>query len=107
MASATKNNTSSKASASKKNGKKGKKVSKKIIFHGDAMQTQFLVKAGNIVSKQAIREAKALGLEIMYIENGILYREKDGKREKVSTISEAIPEKYKKLKKGVTLYVKK
>lgn len=107
MASTTKNNTNSKTAASKKTEKKGEKASKKIIFHGDTTQTQFLIKAGKIVSEQALREAKALGLEIMYIENGILYREKGGRREIVSTLTETGTKKYKKLKKGVTLYVKK
>jgi hypothetical protein len=76
---------------------------KKIVFHADANQTEFLKKAGKKSAEQAIREAQALGLEIMYIEDGILYREKDGKREVV----EAEKTSNTRLKKGTTLYVKK
>jgi len=105
MASVIKNNKKSGTAATK--SAVGKVTSKKVIFHSDSSQTQFLVKAAKRVSAQAIREAKALGLEIMYIENGVLYREKDGEREVVIVANEPPLEKYTKLKKGVTLYVKK
>lgn len=80
---------------------------KKVVFHADTQQTDFLIKVSKLVSDQAIREANALGLEIMYIDNGILYREKEGKRIAVCKIEDPEPTKYKSLKKGVTLYVKK
>ena len=80
--------------------------SKKITFHTDANHTQFLKKIGKRTSEQAIREAQALGLEIMYIENDILYREKDGKREVVENLKLVKSSKNLILKKGITLYVK-
>lgn len=109
MASAKKDNKISTLVSAKKSAKKAvkKNVSEKAVFHSDYLQTEFLVKAGKRVSDQALREAKALGLEIMYIENGVLYREQDGKREVVSVVNLPKQEKYKKIKKGVTLYVKK
>ncbi len=93
----------------KQNVKKAvkKSISRKTVFHPDSVQTEFLIKAVKQASEQALREAKALGLEIMYMEDGVLYREQDGKREVVSIANEPEIEKYKKLKKGVTLYVKK
>lgn len=108
MATVKKNNHPSKDTAAKKSVKRTvKKSVEKHVFYADTLQTQFLVKAGERVSEQALREAKALGLEIMYIENGVLYREQGEKREVVSVVNEPKGGKYKKLKKGVTLYVKK
>lgn len=108
MATVKKNNQPSKDAGAKKSVKRtAKKSVEKPVFYADTLQTQFLVKAGKRVSEQALREAKALGLEIMYLEDGVLYREQDGKREVVSVVGQPEKEKYKNLKKGVTLYVKK
>jgi hypothetical protein len=111
MASSKKNNVNSDSLSGKRKEKKTPQKaisSKRAIFHADTNQTHFLIKAGKLVSEQAIREANALGLEIMYIEDGILYREKDGKRKVVSNIEKTKSStKYKLFKKGVTLYVKK
>lgn len=109
MASTQKKDKVSTIVSAKKSAKKAvkKSIPRKNAFHPDSQQTQFLMKAGKQASEQAIREAKALGLEIMYIENGVVYREQNGKREAVDTVNEPQTEKYKKIKKGVTLYVKK
>ena len=51
----------------KSNGKKS--------FRGDYRQTAILIKIGKEGALNAIREAKALGLEITYMEKGVIVKE--------------------------------
>jgi hypothetical protein len=71
-----------------------KKTSKNIkLTKKKLSDAELLSKIAEESSAQAVREAKALGLTVTYLENGVIYRESaDGKREKVMTI-----EKKKKL----------
>lgn len=90
-----------------------KKVSsKKTVgknFRKDSKQTASLVKVGKLSSAKAIRESKALGLSIAFIENGVLYKElANGSR--VVVMNQEKPEKPKTsrvIKKGMIFHAKK
>ena len=51
-------------------------VLKKKRFKSDSKETSVLVKAGINAAKNAIRTSKALGLDITFMQNGIVYKEK-------------------------------
>ncbi|MDP2388265.1 MAG: hypothetical protein Q8M29_17960 [Bacteroidota bacterium] len=71
-------NTSAKKTVKKSSSKKNVIKS----FRRDPKQTASLIKVGKSSAAKAIRESKALGLSITFIENGILYKEQaDGSRE--------------------------
>jgi hypothetical protein len=83
-------------------------------FKSDTKETAVLLKAGKKGASLAIRESKALGLTITYLENGILYKEyADGTKEVIQNSKEdklAIPSSSKKnqikFKKGMILHAK-
>lgn len=47
----------------------------KVVFRKDNLQTKALVKAGKIASETANRAARALGISVTYIRDGIIYEE--------------------------------
>lgn len=89
--------------------KVGPKKSVVKSFRRDTKQTASLVRVGRLSAAKAIRESKALGLSITFIENGILYREfPDGKRVIVKNSVRRVRSKNSpKLKKGMIFHAKK
>jgi hypothetical protein len=60
---------------------------KKKVFRADNNQTELLIKAGRKGAMEAVRASKALGLNITYMEKGVVYREKpDGTKEVLKKI---------------------
>lgn len=51
------------------------KSNRKNSFRGDYRQTALLIKIGKEGALNAIRESKALGLEITYMEKGVIVKE--------------------------------
>jgi hypothetical protein len=51
------------------------KSNRKKSFRGDYRQTAILIKIGKEGALNAIRESKALGLEITYMEKGVIVKE--------------------------------
>ena len=51
------------------------KNNRKKYFRGDYRQTAILIKIGKEGALNAIRESKALGLEITYMEKGVIVKE--------------------------------
>ncbi len=74
------------------------KNNKKKTFRGDYRQTAILIKIGKEGALNAIRESKALGLEIIYMEKGVIFKE-DANGIKVR-ISETLANRKKTQKKG-------
>ena len=65
-------------------------VKKKIEFKPNTAHTNLLVKAGKLSAERSIRENKALGLPITYLEDGQIIREfADGRKEIIGTIDHA------------------
>jgi len=88
--------------------------SRKRTFKSISKETETLVKAGKRSAALAIRESKALGLSITYLEKGVLYQEHaDGTKEVVAqtntnntTEKTAFKNSTIKLKKGMILHAK-
>lgn len=60
---------------------------KKIVFRPDTSHTKFLMKLGKLSAKRSIKETKALGLPITYLENKKVIREHiDGTKEVIGEI---------------------
>lgn len=77
----------------------------KVIFRKDIPQTKALVKAGKTAAKTAIRASNALGLTMTYIENGVIYEEKEG----IVVVKKAMGKKSEvpfKVQKGLVLHAK-
>ncbi|MFY8025782.1 MAG: hypothetical protein ACOVNO_10555 [Sediminibacterium sp.] len=69
-------------------------------------ESAILIKAAKDASKNAIRTSKALGLDITYLKNGIIYKETaEGELKVVGKNKQAIPRKII-LKKGSILNAK-
>ena len=86
----------------------------KILFRSDVKQTATLVKVGRTGAANAIRETKALGLPITYLQGGVLYKEyPDGRKEILAAVAvkKTAAKKTAKvatpLKKGMVLHAKK
>ena len=63
-------------------------IKKKKTYKGeripDSRHGNSLIKIGKMAAEQAIRESKAMGLDITYMEKGKLYTEKpDGSRKEI------------------------
>ena len=87
------------------------KSNRGVIFRPDAKQTASLVRIGRNSSVHAIRESKALGLTITYMEDGVLYRElPDGTKEVLNAGTKRITKRKIGsilIKKGIILHAKK
>lgn len=69
-------------------------------------ESTLLIKAAKNAAKNAIRTSKALGLDITYLKNGIIYKETvDGKVIAVGENKSEVPQKIN-LKKGSILNAK-
>lgn len=69
-------------------------------------ESAILIKAAKDASKKAIRTSKALGLDITYLKNGIIYKETaEGELKVVGKNKQSIPRKII-LKKGSILNAK-
>jgi hypothetical protein len=83
-------------------------LKKKNVFRSDAEQTANLIKVGQKGVENAIRASKALGLSIVYMENGILYKEHpDGTKTVIEESDQKPVSKLKlktKVKKGTVLH---
>ena len=81
---------------SKKSGKKTREIfsaetGQLSPFRSDTNQTNILKRAGLAAGTNAIRESKAMGLTITFMENGVLYREHpNGTREIVHNSAKRI-----------------
>ena len=65
-------------------------MKKKIDFKPNTAHTNLLVKAGKLSAELSIRENKALGLPITYLDGGQIIREfADGRKEVIGTIDHA------------------
>lgn len=81
---------------------------KRRFFRADIKQRKSIVKAARLGSVNAVRASRALGLDITYIKNGILYKEKpDGNIIETPLNNITATENTYKLKKGMVLYAKK
>jgi precorrin-6x reductase len=61
---------------------------KKMVFRMDRKHTQLLQKAGREGAKRAIEANKALGLPVVYMERGVIYKEfADGTRQVLSPVN--------------------
>jgi hypothetical protein len=82
-----------------------------VIFRPDTKQTASLVRIGRNSTLHAIRESKALGLTITYMENGVLYRElPDGTKEVLNAGEKKIVKRKIGsilIRKGIVLHAKK
>lgn len=80
-------------------------------FRSDVKQSATLMKVGRTGAANAIRATKALGLPIIYLQNGVLYKEyPDGTKEKMVTNAVKRPLTKKAshpLKKGMIFHAKK
>jgi hypothetical protein len=80
-------------------------------FIKDVKQTSTLIRASRAASVNAIKEAKALGLVITYMQDGILYREHpDGSRSQIAGQTKLVTKRKPgdiKLKKGMILHAKR
>lgn len=109
----SKTNTDSIKKVMTKNVVKPKTLAKKTktLFKSDVKETALLVKAGHIGAANAIRESRALGLPITYLENGTIYKEyPDGTKEKIGTVpvkKRASNKEGLTLKKGTVLHARK
>ncbi len=105
------NKTSSRKTITKK--KKSRKTTSKSltksVFRSDSRQTASLVKVGRTSAAKAIRESKALGLSIIYMQKGVLYKEKsDGQVEVLESVTKRPKSKSSLvLKKGMIFHAKK
>lgn len=69
-------------------------------------ESTLLIRAAKNAAKNAIRRSKALGLDITYLKNGIIYKETvDGKLIAIGENKSEVPSKIK-LKKGSILNAK-
>ncbi len=60
------------------------------IFISDSKQTTFLIEMGKLSGQLSIRENKALGLPITYLEDGKIIREySDGKKVEIGKLDNA------------------
>lgn len=76
---------------------KTRKMFDPLINESDSKHTGFLIKIGRTSAAKAIKESKALGLTITYIENDVLYKEHaNGEREIIKIIPRTKDPKYKK-----------
>jgi len=80
-------------------------------FVSDSKQTNTLIRASREASINAIKEARAMGLDITYLQDGILYREKpDGTRKEINSNRKSVSKGKlgnMVLKKGMILHAKK
>jgi hypothetical protein len=78
---------------------------KKVVFRKDTAQTKSLQVAGTVASATAVRHAKALDLDITYIENGnVIVEEPNGHTTVVKKLEKA--EAPILLTKGMVLHAK-
>lgn len=83
-----------------------KTVKRTIKRAKPSAESTLLIKAAKDASKKAIRTSKALGLDITYLKNGIIYKETaEGEIKVVGKNKQAIPRKII-LKKGSILNAK-
>lgn len=83
-----------------------KTVKRTISRAKPSTESTLLIKAAKNAAKNAIRTSKALGLDITYLKNGIIYKETvDGKVTAIGENKSEIPPKIN-LKKGSILNAK-
>jgi hypothetical protein len=64
---------------------KGNKT--KVSFKADTSHTKLLIKVGKTSAERSIKETKAMGLPITYLEDGKIIREShDGKKEVIGKV---------------------
>ena len=80
-----------------------------VAFRGDAKQTSYLVRAGRTGAATAISASKALGLPIVYMENGVVVREMpNGVKEiVVHAMKDGLKKSDISFKKGMIFHAKK
>jgi hypothetical protein len=83
---------------------KTRKIFHSLITESDSKHTALLIKIGRTSAAKAIKESKALGLTITFMENGVLYKEHaNGEKEIIKIIPQ---EKHPEFKKGMIFYLK-
>ncbi|MDO8996423.1 MAG: hypothetical protein Q7U77_07325 [Sediminibacterium sp.] len=83
-----------------------KTVKRTISRAKPSTESTLLIKAAKNAAKNAIRTSKALGLDITYLKNGIIYKETvDGKVIAIGENKSEVPQKIN-LKKGSILNAK-
>jgi len=80
-------------------------MKKRISFRRDTSQTKALVRAGKKATRTAVRASRALGLTITFIEDGVIYTEKDGVVSTKDTLEVTTKVPFK-LEKGLVLHAK-
>ena len=80
-----------------------KRISKKVNTSSEA---NLLIKAAKNAGKNAIRTSKALGLDITYLKNGVIYKEKANGETVVFKGNQANDTPKISLRKGMTLNAK-
>lgn len=66
------------------------RLTKSKVFISDSKQTSFLIEMGKLSGQLSIRENKALGLPITYLEDGKIIREySDGRKEEIGKLDNA------------------
>ena len=84
-------------------------ILKKKTFKSNSKEASILIKAGRDGAKNAIRASKALGLDITFMQNGIVYKEKPNGEKvvyKSTPIKKIILKDKLVLKKGMVFHAK-
>ncbi len=83
---------------------------KTLGYKSESKETAKLISAGRKSATNAIRASKALGLEITYMKDGIVYKEKPNGEKKVLVkvaVTSQGPKNHLQLKKGMIFNVNK